>query len=182
MAARRICLGAFAGAHGVKGEIKAKAFTETEEGVARYGPVESEDGERRFTLTFIRALKPGLALVRAGEIRTREEAAALSGVRFYVERAKLADTTEDEFYIEDLVGLAARDDTGAPLGRVAAVHNFGAGHVIELKGSPDGSGAIMVPFTREAVPGVDLEAGFITIASAALDEVTVDGEAEGGDA
>lgn len=176
---RRLCLGAFAGAHGVRGEVKVKTFTETEEGVARYGPVESEDAKRRFTLTFIRAPKPGFALVRADGIKTREEAAALAGVRFYVGRDRLGAAGADEFYIEDLIGLAVRDEAGAELGQVAAVYNFGAGDVIELKDAPGRSGAVMVPFTRGAVPAVDIEAGFITIARAALDEVEAAGDGDG---
>lgn len=177
MAKERVCLGAFAGAHGVRGEAKVRAFTETEDGVARYGAVESEDGARRFTLTFIRALKPGLALVRAPEIASREDAAALSGARFYVSRAALPPVGEDEFYFEDLVGLEARDETGGALGRVAAVHNFGAGDVVELTGFPGRRGAVMVPFTRAAVPQVDLAAGFVTIASVALKEIEASGGA-----
>jgi 16S rRNA processing protein RimM len=180
MMKRRICLGAFAGAHGVRGEVKVKTFTETEDGVARYGPVESEDASRRFKLTFMRAPKPGFALVRAEGIGTREEAAALTGVRFYVGRDQLGDAAADEFFVEDLVGLVARDETGAELGQVAAVHNFGAGDVIELKSAPARAGAVMVPFTRDAVPEVDIKAGCVTIARAALAEFEAGGEDESG--
>lgn len=167
---RRICLGAFAGAHGVKGEAKVKAFTESEEGVAAYGPVESEDGGRRFTLRFIRILKPGLALVAAPEIASREDAAALAGVRLYVDRAALPAPAEGEFYIEDLIGLDAVDDTGAPLGRITAIHNFGAGDILEIG---EGAGAFMTPFSGPAAPTVDFACGRITIAAAALAEIVV---------
>lgn len=166
MAKDRICLGAFAGAHGVRGEAKVKTFTEAEDAVARYGPVESEDRSRRFTLTFLRVLKPGLALVRSPEIENREDAAALAGARLYVDRERLPPPAEDEFYIEDLVGLEAFDEAGAPLGRVAAVYNFGAGDVIEI--APASGEAFMLPFTRAAVPDVDAKAGRIIIAAAAL--------------
>lgn len=173
---KRICLGAFAGAHGVKGEAKVKAFTGKEDGVAAYGPVESEDGARRFSLKFIRVLKPGLALVAAPEIRSREDAAALAGVRFYVDRARLPAAGADEFYIEDLVGLAASDDEGALLGRVAAIHDFGAGDVLEIEGAD--KKPILVPFTRAAVPSVDLAARRLVIARAALAEIEVEGGEE----
>ncbi len=164
----RICLGAFAGAHGVKGEAKVKTFTETEEAAARYGEVESEDGARRFTLIFVRSLKPGLALVRSPEIASREDAEALAGVKFYVDRAALPEAAEDEFYIEDLVGLAARDESGATVGVIVAVHNFGAGDVLELKDRPGKAGPAMIPFTRTAVPRIDIAAGVATIAVSAL--------------
>lgn len=165
----RVCLGAFAGAHGVNGEVKVKTFTQAEESVARYGAVETEDGARRFALKFIRVLKPGLALVSAPEIRTREAAQALAGTRLFVDRARLPDPEEGEFYLDDLVGLTARDETGAALGAVSAIYNFGAGDVLEIKGGP--SGPLLVPFTRIAIPAVDLSAGVLTVAAAALAEI-----------
>lgn len=169
----RICLGAFAGAHGVKGEIKVKTFTALEDAVAAYGPVESEDGARRFTLTFIRTLKPALALVSAPEIGGREEAAALTGMRLYVDRTRLPDPGADEFYVEDLVGLAALDDGGRALGRIAAVHNFGAGDILEITDAGAKKGGLLVPFTRAAVPTVDLAGGRVVITAAALAEIEV---------
>jgi len=165
-----ICLGAFAGAHGVKGEAKVKTFTESEDGVARYGAVETEKGDRRFTLSFIRVLKPGLALVSAPEIENREIAQALAGTRFYVSRAALPAAADDEFYIEDLIGLRAFDIAGADLGRVAAVYNFGAGDVVELQGAPGGSAPILAPLTRAAIPVLDIAGGRITVDAAALAE------------
>ncbi len=166
----RICLGAFAGAHGVKGEIKVKAFTESGDGVAAYGAVESEDGGRRFSLHFIRMLKPGLALVSAPEIRTRDDAEALAGVRFYVDRAALPAAGEEEFYIEDLVGIRAEIAGGGDAGRVSAVYNFGAGDMLELTGVAGRRGPVLIPFTRAAAPHVDLAKGVITIAGDALDD------------
>lgn len=171
---KRICIGAFAGAHGVKGEAKVKTFTETEDSVARYGAAESEDGERRFSLKFIRVLKSGLALVSAPEIESREDAAALAGARLYVGRDRLPPPDDDEFYIEDLVGLDAEDEAGASLGRVAAAYNFGAGDVIELSGVPGVRAPVMIPFTRAAVPTVDIAVGKIVVAAAALAELTAE--------
>ncbi len=171
MAARRICLGAFAGAHGVRGEAKVKTFTAREDGVAHYGKVTSEDGTRNFTLRFIRALKPGLALVAAPEIASREDAAALAGTRLYVDRAMLPPPDADEFYVEDLVGLAVVDETGAPLGSIAAVHDFGAGAILEID---DGGKSLMVPFTRAAAPEIDFARSRLTVARAALAELVVE--------
>lgn len=169
----RVCLGAVAGARGVKGEFKIRSFTEAPDGVAAYGPVELEDGSR-LSLAVIRALGSDLVLARAPEIRSREAAAALKGSRLYVDRARLPATEEDEFYIEDLVGLSAVDEAGAALGTVSAVYNFGAGDVVELKGAPGAADVRMIAFTKENVPTVDLDAGKIVVAAAAPTEDSAD--------
>lgn len=166
---KRICLAQFAGAYGVRGEAKIKCFTAQEAGVASYGPLTSEDGARRFTLTFLRAPKPGLAIVRAPEIKSREDAAALAGVRLFAPRSALPPVeTEDEFYIADLVGLDARTDQGRVLGRVVAVHDFGAGDIFEIKRD---NSVMFVPFTRSAAPHVDLVARVVTVCEDALREI-----------
>jgi len=165
----RICLGAFAGAHGVKGEAKVKAFTEAPEKIAAYGPVETEDGARKFTPTFVRELKPGFALIRAPEIKSREDAESLKGIRLYVDRGKLPPPDEDEFYLDDLVGLKAIDEAGDAMGVVGAVYDFGAGELIELKDIPEINGVRLVPFTKKNAPAIDLKAGLITIRRDAID-------------
>ena len=153
---RRVCLGAFAGAHGVKGAAKIRAFTESEDGVAAYGEVESEDRARRFSLSFIRVLRPGLAIVSAPEIASREDAASLAGVRIYVDRSKLPPTGDDVYYMEDLVGLQVVDAGGVHQGRIAGVHNFGAGDIVEIAERPGSAGSIFVPFTKAAFPVIDV--------------------------
>ncbi len=165
---RRVCLGAFAGAHGVKGAAKVRAFTQSEDGVAAYGPVESEDGARRFTLDFIRVLRPGLAVVSAPEIASREDAASLAGVRFYAPRAALPPADEDDFYMEDLVGLAVVDENGVAQGKIAGVHNFGAGDILEITERPGHPGALFAPFTKLAFPVIDLDRGVAVAAMEAL--------------
>lgn len=165
----RVCLGAFAGAYGVKGATKVRSFTEREEGVAAYGPVESEDGKRRFTLSIIRALKPGLVVAAAPEIESREDAAALAGVRFYVLRSALPPAGDcDDFYMEDLVGLKVVSGAGADLGRIAGVHNFGAGDILEIAGRPGAAGSIFAPFTKAFFPAVDLGRGIAVAAPEAF--------------
>lgn len=167
-----VCLAAIAGAHGVKGAFKLKTFTAVEQDAAAYGPLRTEDGSRRLTLKIVRVLKPGLALASAREIRTREEAEALAGARLFVARAALpAVEDEDEFYHEDLIGLSVFDESGAPQGRVAAVHNFGAGDILELKDRPGGAKSALIPFTRAAVPEIDLAAGRLVVVAALLDGV-----------
>ena len=170
-ARKRICLGAFAGAHGVKGDALVKVFTEAPENIAAYGALETEDGARKFTLAFLRETKPGVVLVRAPEIKSREDAQSLKGERLYVDRAALPETEEDEFYLDDLVGLAAFDETGAPAGRVAAIHNFGAGDLIELSDIPGINGVRMIAFTKNTVPAVDLENRRLTVSHSAVDNM-----------
>ncbi|MEZ5921217.1 MAG: ribosome maturation factor RimM [Parvularculaceae bacterium] len=166
MVEKRICLGAFAGAHGVKGEAKVKTFTEKEAGVAAYGPVASEDGGRVFTLKFIRILKPRLALVSAPEIASREDAASLTGVRFYVSRDQLPAAEDGEYYHEDLIGLAVIDETGDRHGEISALHNFGAGDIIEIT-RPSGARQ-MIAFQKDIVPIVDMKDGRVTVLREAL--------------
>lgn len=180
--ARRSCLGAFAGAHGVKGDVKIKAFTETGEAVATYGPVESEDGAQTFTLTVIKTLNDGFVLARAPEIQTREAAQALKGERFYVDRAALPPPDEDEYYLDDLVGLGAQDENGKPFGVVRAVYNFGADDLLEIGDIPDIKGVRLIPFTKANVPAVDLGAGEITVVRAAIKLGDNDDTGDGGDA
>jgi len=165
----RVCLGAFAGAHGVKGAAKVRAFTTAEHGVADYGPVETQDGKRQFTLSFIRVLRPGLAIVTAPEIESREAAAALAGTRFFVARAALPPAGgDDDFYMEDLVGLAVLGAAGEAIGRIAGVHNFGAGDVLEIAGLASRPGSFFAPFTKAAFPTIDLARGFAVASEAVL--------------
>ena len=168
-APKRICLGAFAGAHGVKGDAKIKTFTESPEGIAAYGAVETEDGARRFTLKVVKTLTDGFVIARAPEIASREDALSLKGQRLYVDRDVLPAPEDDEFYLDDLVGLNAFDETGAPLGTVNAVYNFGASDLLEMKDIPGVKGLRLIPFTKEAVPDVSLKDGRITLDRAHLD-------------
>ncbi|WDI33001.1 ribosome maturation factor RimM [Hyphococcus flavus] len=161
---RRICLGAFAGAHGVKGDAKIKSFTDMPKSVATYGPVETEDGSRQFTLTILKELNNAIVLVRAPEIQSREDAESLKGVKLYVFRDALPPPDEDEFYMEDLIGLNAVDELGEELGVIKAVYNFGADDILELANIPGVKGVRLVAFTKDAVPEIALAARRITIA------------------
>lgn len=173
MTERRICIAQIIGAHGVRGEAKIRCFTSDEASIAAYGPLTTEDGARRFTFKFLRAPKPGVAIVRAPEIASREDVEALAGLRLYAPRSALPRlASDDEFYVEDLIGLEARTDSGRDLGRISAVHNFGAGDVLEIK---QGKATLLVPFTMSAAPGVDLAAGLVTIAEEALEEIDASG-------
>lgn len=165
---KRVCLGAFAGAHGVRGDVLIKTFTQTPENIAAYGVVESEDRAQKYTLTYLRDAKPGFIVARVEEIKTREDAIALKGMRFYVSREALPKPEKDEYYLEDLVGLKLIDEDGTPTGVVSAVHNFGAGDVIEVKNVPEMKGVHLLAFTKENFLKVVIGDGHIIIRRAAL--------------
>jgi 16S rRNA processing protein RimM len=157
----RVCVGVIAGAHGLRGLVRVRPFTDTPEGVAAYGPVETEDRTRWLNLAIANRLGKGLILVRVEGIADRTAAEALRGTRLYVARALLPDPDEDEFYHADLIGLAVVTRAGDTLGRVRMVHDYGAGESLEIA-MTDGSVA-MVPFTRVAVPKVDVAGGIVVV-------------------
>ncbi|WP_037372073.1 ribosome maturation factor RimM [Salipiger mucosus] len=155
----RICVGAIAGAYGVQGEVRLKSFTADPEAIADYVPLTDEDGTRSFEVQIVRPIKSGFA-ARLSEVRTKEDADALKGVRLFAPRDRLPALPDDEFYHADLIGLAVHDTGGALLGHVAAVHNHGATDLLELR-LPGSSRTVLLPFTHAAVPTVDLTAGRI---------------------
>lgn len=147
-----VCLGALAGAWGVQGAVRLKSFCAAPEAIAGYAPLVTEDG-RSFALTLLRPLNGAFA-ARLSGVETREAADALKGARLYAPRSRLPDPGADEFYHADLIGLAVRDAGGADLGFVRAVHDHGAGDLIEIARA--GQDAVLLPFTRAVVPTVDL--------------------------
>lgn len=161
MSDTRICVGAIAGAFGVQGEVRLKSFTAEPEAIAEYAPLTTEDGARAFTVEIIRPVKNGFA-VRLSGVATKEAADALHGTRLFADRDRLPSLPDDEFYHADLIGLAVRDTGGNELGTVTAVHNHGAGDLLEIAG-PGLKTPVLLPFIREAVPTVDLTRGRIVV-------------------
>ncbi len=149
-----VLVGAIAGAFGVKGEVRLRAFTDNKDGVISYGPLYGEDGKIMLKPKSWRELKDGVAVVTA-EVKSREEAEKLRGRRLFVPRSNLPATAEDEFYIVDLLGCRAEAIDGAVLGEICAVWNFGAGDIIEYR-PPNGAPNVRVTFTKETAPLVDL--------------------------
>jgi 16S rRNA processing protein RimM len=138
--------------HGVRGLVRVQAFTARPEDIAAYGPLSDETGGRTFRLEIV---TPGeMPVVRIAGVADRDAAARLTGTRLHVDRAVLPPPEEDEFYLADLVGLAAVDVAGAAVGRVAVVHDHGAGTFLEI--AREGAAALLLPFTRAAVPVVDI--------------------------
>jgi 16S rRNA processing protein RimM len=144
----------------VRGEVRIKAFTENPRAIGRYGPVEDETGARSFKVT-VRGEAKGLVIARLDGVADRNQAEALKGLRLYVPRDKLPKPKRGEWYVADLIGLAAEDMGGTPLGKVRSVQNFGAGDVIEIE-RQDGTTAFL-PFTKQVVPEVDIAAGKVVI-------------------
>lgn len=153
-----ICLGLITGAHGVRGEVRLKSFCATPSDIADYGPFLTAKGDS-LSLQLVKPAKDGFIAQIKG-VRTRNEAEALAKTFLYVPRARLPETEEDEFYYEDLIRLQALSLTGAPLGRVKAVLNHGAGDILELQ-TPNG--ITLIPFTKAHVPHIDLAAGQLLI-------------------
>ena len=161
MSSERICVGAITGAFGVAGEVRLKSFCADPTAIADYGPLYTEDGSRSFVVKLTRPVAGGLG-ARVTGIKTKEEADALRGTELYVDRARLPSLPDDEFYHSDLIGLQAVDTGGVMLGSVVAVHNHGAGDILEITG-PGRKTALMLPFTLAAVPTVDLAAGRVVV-------------------
>lgn len=157
----RICVAKFGAAHGVRGEIRLWPYTEEPLAVTSYGPLETRDGTRRFEIEAARAGKDHL-VARIKGVSTRNDAERLNGLELYVAREKLPPTDDDEFYHADLIGLAAVTADEALLGRIIAVHNFGAGDIIEIAADKGGD-SLLLPFSNAVVPTVDLKAGRATV-------------------
>lgn len=159
----RVVLARFGAPHGVRGEVRLKSYTETPLAVADYSPLEAPDG-REFRLTRARPAAGSSAdmlVVSVEGITDRTAAEELNGLDLSVPRSRLPETAADDFYHADLIGLAAETMSGEPLGTVIAIHNHGAGDLIEIAGM---AGApILVPFTKANVPIVDLEGGRLTV-------------------
>jgi 16S rRNA processing protein RimM len=156
-----ICIGAIAGAFGVAGEVRLKSFCTEPSDITSYGPLTTEDGSREFSVTLTRPVAGGLGARIAG-ITTKEGADALRGTSLFVPRSRLPALPDDEFYHADLIGLAAYDTGGVLLGKVSALHNHGAGDIIEISPTSHKS-ALLLPFTKTIVPNVDLNAGRVVI-------------------
>jgi 16S rRNA processing protein RimM len=157
----QVCIGTIVGVHGVQGAVRIKSFTADPADIAAYGAVGDESGGRRFEVKVLGQAR-GAVLARLSGVADRDAAEALRGVRLYVSRSALPKTSEDEFYHADLIGLPVETREGARLGSVRAVHNFGAGDILELR--DEAGRELLLPFSDAVVPSVDLAAGRIVAA------------------
>ena len=160
-------------AHGIKGELRVKTFTGDPLALGDYGPLYARDG-RAFEVIDIRPANT-VVVVRFKGVNDRNAAEALAGTELFIERAALPDEGEDdEFYHADLVGLTVKDETGEAIGKVNAVHNFGAGDILEM--TVDGRRGVLIPFSQAAVPEVSIAGGFIRVDAAAAGLIDSDGD------
>jgi len=162
-----ICVAAIAGAFGVKGEVKLKPFTQDPQNCVAYGPLLNAAGEVVLTPKSHRVMKNFIA-VTASEVTTPEEADALKSIQLFVARDSLPNTDEEDFYYSDLVGLEVKSNDGKRIGKVAGVHDFGAGEMLEIAPYPDKktkktAPSFFHPFTKAATPKVDISAGRLII-------------------
>jgi 16S rRNA processing protein RimM len=149
--------------------VRLRSFTEDPQAVTGYGPLESEDGRQRFKIEALRPAKDHF-VARLSGVADRTAAEKLTNVRLYIARDRLPPVEDDDtYYHADLVGLSAVLADGGTLGTVTAVHNFGAGDIIEIA-PPGGGEPLMLPFTEAAVPKVDVRAGRIVVAPPKLIE------------
>jgi 16S rRNA processing protein RimM len=168
--------------HGIKGELRVKTFTSDPLALGDYGPLYSKDG-RAFEVAGIRPANT-VVVVRFKGVSDRNAAEALAGTELFIDRSMLPDEgDDDEFYHADLVGLVVKDETGEAIGKVDAVHNFGAGDILEV--TVNGRRGVLIPFNQAAVPEVSVAGGYIRVDPEAAGLVDSDDddapEPDGGD-
>ncbi len=149
-----ICVGALAGAFGVRGEVRLKSFTSNPDDIENYAPLFTENGGRSFEIVITGRLKNGFAARLSGVVK-KEQADDLKGTKLFVPRDRLPSLQEDEFYYSDLIGMIVYDTGGNEIGKVQAVLNHGAGDLLEIHGE-NLKMSVIIPFTKEAVPTVDI--------------------------
>ncbi|WP_409561553.1 ribosome maturation factor RimM [Hyphomicrobium sp. MC8b] len=169
---RRILVGEITGAHGIRGDVLVRSYTETPDAIAAYGPLTDASGKKSYSLRVVRVTSKGI-VARVAGVEDRNGAEPLRGTKLYIERSKLPETGETEFYHADLIGLRAVAADGSALGKIVSVQNFGAGDLLELK--PLEGETEFIPFEDRWVPSVDLDAGMLIINRPA---VTVDDDSD----
>ena len=158
----RLCLGVISGVHGIKGEVKITSFTQAPGDIAIFGPLEDETGARTFEITSARTTKGNTVVASLKDMTQRNQAEAVKGVKLFVARDLLPAADEGEWYYIDLIGLEAIGTDDSVFGRIISVQNFGAGDLLEIERA-DSKKTILLPFTQEAVPEVDIPGGKVTV-------------------
>ncbi|MGA7371376.1 MAG: ribosome maturation factor RimM, partial [Methyloceanibacter sp.] len=158
----RVLVGEIGRPQGLQGEVRIRSFTAHPAAITEYGPLEDETGARLFEIESLRVTPKALS-ARLKGVTSRDEAEALTGTKLYVPHSRLPAREEDEWYHTDLIGISALDREGVAIGSVVAVHNFGAGDLLEIRPASGGNTVLML-FTRDTVPEVDVEGGWLRIA------------------
>jgi len=165
-AGKRVLLAEITGVHGIRGEIVVRTHTADPEAIATYGALQDASGARELRLHVVRVTPKGV-VARVSGVADRTAAEALKGTKLYVDRARLPQTDEAEFYHTDLIGLEARDALGMRIGEIVSVANFGAGDLLEVR-FDDRRETEFLPFSEACVPKVDIGAGFAVIVPPAM--------------
>ncbi len=154
-ASRLIPLGVFGAPHGVRGELRVKSYTRDPAAIGRYGDLTDKAGARTFKIAALRPLRDDMLVVRLAGVGSRLDAEKLAGAELFVAREQLPAPSDEEFYHDDLVGLEAVTRAGETLGRVVALHNFGAGDILEIAPTAGGETS-MLPFNKAVAVEIDL--------------------------
>ncbi|HEY6579381.1 MAG TPA: ribosome maturation factor RimM [Rhizomicrobium sp.] len=162
-----IVVGVVLGAQGLGGEVRVKTFTEAPERVSAYGPLHTPEG-RILEVAAARPVKCDAAIVRFKGIDDRSSAEALAKTTLLVSRSALPATEREEFYHADMIGLRAQDGEGRVIGEISAIHNYGAGDVLEI--TCRDRGTLLLPFTKDFVPHIALPDRYVVIAEPEDDE------------
>jgi 16S rRNA processing protein RimM len=178
MPASRILVGIFGAPHGVRGEVRLKSFTGDPMAIVDYPRLADENGARAFKIVSARPVKDDMLIVRVEGVADRTAAEKLTNVSLSIAREDLPPAEEEEFYHADLIGLRAETRDGAVLGTIAAVLNFGAGDILDVR--PEVGENLLLPFTRKVVPVVDLGGGRVIVEPP--DEVVAQDDDQAGDA
>lgn len=157
--AGRILVGRFGAPHGVRGEVRLQSFTQDPKAIGGFGPLSTRDG-RVMTLKSLRLVRDAMLVVQVDGVADRTAAQALTGLELHVERDRLPPPDEEEFYVADLIGLEAVDRDGSALGTIVDVPNYGGGDLVEIR---TGETTLLLPFTKEVVPVVDIAARQVTV-------------------
>ena len=160
--ANLVCIGAIAGAHGVRGHVKVKSFTQDPANFARFKVLYTEKAQDTYHVVSSHLAAKGILLTQLKEVKDRTQAEALRGVKLYVRRHQLPNTEEDEFYHTDLIGLEVRDLSLNPIGILKAIFNFGAQDVLEITLSSANT-PVLIPFIKAAVPIVNVTEGYLQV-------------------
>ena len=157
----RILLGEIVGAFGIRGQVRLKSYCELPEAIANYGLLTTGDG-KKVLLENIRSTSNDQLVACVEGISNRRQAEGFRGVRLYADRSKFPMPNEGEYYMADLLGLRAVDKDGNHMGRIIAVHNFGAGDIVDIE-LPKSSASVFVPFDRKSVVAVEVEKGTVVM-------------------
>jgi len=157
----RILIGEISGAHGIRGDVLVRSYTETPGAIASYGPLTDESGKRSFSLRVVRVTPKGI-VARISGIEDRNAAEPLRGIKLYVGRDRLPEPEGTAYYYADLIGLDAVSEDGSAQGKIVSVQNFGAGDLLELEPA-DGLATEFIPFENRYVPNIDLQSRTIVI-------------------